>query len=219
MLGSAGLLVNAQDIARCAFVNVLRCFRLTLFARSSALHGNVREAICDLAIVRFLCESRFRLVWQRVCAARFPSRRSCSERCIGSRKRNCLMRSPSGQVTPGPVFTTATFIGYLLGGATGATVATFGIFAPAFVFVAISGPPCAANTAKCLGRSLSGWRKRRISRPDGRRHLPTRSIGADRLATIAITALSASALFRYGVNSVYLVIGGGLIGLSASVLS
>jgi chromate transporter len=37
--------------------------------------------------------------------------------------------------------------------------------------------------------------------------------------TIAITALSASALFRYGVNSVYLVIVGGLIGLSASVLS
>lgn len=60
----------------------------------------------------------------------------------------------AGQITPGPLFSTATFVGYLLCGPWGALAATVGIFLPAFVFVALTGPILDAHSSS---RVLRGF--------------------------------------------------------------
>ncbi len=118
-----------------------------------------------------------------------------------------------GQVTPGPVFTTATFIGYVLGGPGGALVATIGIFLPAFVFVALSGPlvprlrrsPMAAafldgvNVASLALMVTVTWHLGRAAVVD--------------MPSSLLAIASALLLLRFRVNSAWLVLGGGLVGL------
>lgn len=118
-----------------------------------------------------------------------------------------------GQITPGPVFTTATFIGYILAGLSGAAVATLGIFLPAFLFVAISGPlvPRLRRSASS-GAFLDGLNAASL----GLMAAVTVHLGHAALVdllTISIAALSALALFRFRINATYLVVAGAILGL------
>ena len=123
-----------------------------------------------------------------------------------------------GQITPGPVFTTATFVGYVLAGPSGALVATAGIFLPAFVFVALSGPlvprlrasPGAAafldgvNAASLALMAVVTLQLGRAALID----VPT--------VLIALTAVPL--VLRWKVNATWLVLGGALIGYAVHTL-
>ena len=117
-----------------------------------------------------------------------------------------------GQFTPGPVFTTATFIGYLLGGYAGAAVATIGIFAPAFFFVAISGPLVPRiRRSPIAGAALNGVNAASLALMVVVTYNLGRS-GVIDLPTLAIAVVSAAVLIRFRLNSAWLVLAGGVLG-------
>jgi chromate transporter len=125
----------------------------------------------------------------------------------------------AGQVTPGPVFTTATFVGYLLGGPAAALVATAAIFLPAFVFVAASGPliPRLRRSA-VAGGFLDGVNVAALVLMAVVTLRLGRAAIVD-LTTLLLAATSALALLRFRVNSGWLVLAGALVGLlSRSIL-
>jgi chromate transporter len=118
-----------------------------------------------------------------------------------------------GQVTPGPVFTTATFIGYLLGGPVGALVATVGIFAPGFILVAISGPliPRIRNS-QIASAFLDGV----IVASLALMAFVTYQLGVSAWVDIVaagLTLVSLIVLIRFHVNSTWLVLLGALVGI------
>jgi chromate transporter len=118
-----------------------------------------------------------------------------------------------GQVTPGPVFTTATFVGYLLAGVPGALLATVGIFLPAFVFVAITGPLIPRlRESPSLAGLLDGANVVSLALITGVTwQLGQASVFEPIPALIALVSLAL--LFRTEINPVWLVIGGGVTGL------
>jgi chromate transporter len=120
-----------------------------------------------------------------------------------------------GQVTPGPVFTTATFLGYLLRGPVGAVVATAGIFLPAFILVAISGPliPLIRKSATA-GAFLDGVNVASLALMAAVSYQLGRSAIVD-WVTLGLAAASAVLLFRFRVNSAWLVLGGAILGIAA----
>jgi len=118
-----------------------------------------------------------------------------------------------GQVTPGPVFTTATFVGYVLAGGGGAAVATIGIFLPAFVFVALSGPLVPRlRGSRVAGAVLDGVNVASLA-------LMTEAAGQiARTAisgwiSIVILVATIVLLVRTKINSAWLVLASAAIGL------
>jgi len=119
-----------------------------------------------------------------------------------------------GQITPGPVFTTATFIGYVLGGLPGAFVATLGIFLPAFVFVAISGPLVPRmRRSPMISAFLDGVVVASMGLMAAVTWQLARSALVDWL-TLLLAVLSGLLLIRFKINSAWLVLGGAGVGLA-----
>jgi chromate transporter len=117
-----------------------------------------------------------------------------------------------GQFTPGPVSTTATFIGYLLAGSPGALLATLGIFLPAFVLVAAINPWVPRlRRSPWAGSFLDGVNVASM----GLMAVVTWKLATAALfdwVTVALALLSGMVAWRGQVNSAWLVLGGGLIG-------
>jgi chromate transporter len=118
-----------------------------------------------------------------------------------------------GQVTPGPVFSSATFVGYLVAGYPGAILATLAIFGPAFVFVAITGPLVSRlRNHPTSSLILNGLNAAALGLMTAVTLELTRAALID-VWTVALALASAVALVRFKVNSTWLVLAGAIIGL------
>jgi chromate transporter len=118
-----------------------------------------------------------------------------------------------GQLTPGPLFTTATFIGYLVGGAAGAFIATVAIFLPSFVLVALSGAMIPRlRSSRMAGAFLDGVNVSALALMAA----VTVELGRAALVdayTAILAAVSVALLFRFAMNSVWLIAAGAVCGI------
>ena len=118
-----------------------------------------------------------------------------------------------GQFTPGPVFTTATFIGYIVAGWTGAVVATVGIFLPGFILVAISGPLIPGlRRSPIAAAALDGV----VAGSLALMAVVTWQLGKASIVnwtTLAIFGASLIGLLRFRLNSAWLIAAAAVFGL------
>lgn len=123
-----------------------------------------------------------------------------------------------GQMTPGPVFTAATFIGYLVAGIPGALLATLGIFLPSFVFVALLNPLVTKiRESALLAAMLDGLNVAALGLMAG----VTVQLGRESLVdpiNISIAVISAGIIFRWRLNNVWLIAVGAAVGILRSFL-
>jgi chromate transporter len=124
-----------------------------------------------------------------------------------------------GQLTPGPLFTSATFIGYVLAGIPGAVLATIGIFLPAFLFVALAGPLIPRLQSSPWTRPfLDGV----VAVSLGLMAAVTLELGRAALidpVTVLTAAVALFLLLRFRVNSSWLIAGGAIVGVLAQALA
>jgi chromate transporter len=123
-----------------------------------------------------------------------------------------------GQVTPGPVFTTATFIGYVVAGLPGALLATVGIFLPSFVFVAaVRRVADRLRASRFTSAFLDGVNAAAL----GLMGAVLLELGRDALIdplTVALALVAGVVLWRTEVNATWLIVAGGLAGLLAGLV-
>ncbi|HKZ82364.1 MAG TPA: chromate transporter [Anaerolineae bacterium] len=140
------------------------------------------------------------------------------ERLFWLTDRQLLDAVAVGQVTPGPVFTTATFIGYVLGGLPGAIVATVGIFLPSFVFVAISNPFIPRlRQSPWAGSLLDGVNVASLGLMAAVTVQLAQAAFVD-ILSVALGVVALILLFRFKINSTWLVLGGALAGLLSAAV-
>ena len=140
-------------------------------------------------------------------------RRDFVERLGWLTDRQLLDAIAVGQFTPGPVFTTATFVGYLTGGWAGAAVATAGIFLPSFVFVAAIRPlPDRLRRSPVLAAALDGLNVASLALMAGVTWQLARA-AVFNLWTAGLFAAALVILGRTRLNSAWLIAAGAVIGL------
>jgi chromate transporter len=122
-------------------------------------------------------------------------------------ERQLLDAVAMGQVTPGPLFTTATFIAYVLGGVPGAVLATIAIFLPAFVLVALSGPLVPRLRRSAIAAAvLDGINVAALALMVVVSAQLARTAIVDWF-TLVVAVLSAVLLLSYRLNSAWLILG------------
>jgi chromate transporter len=135
------------------------------------------------------------------------------ERLAWLTDRQLLDAVAIGQFTPGPVFTTATFIGYVVAGWTGGVLATIAIFLPSFVFVALSHPLVPKiRASRAAAAFLDGVNVAAL----GLMVAVTWQLGRTAIVdvpTALLAVLAAVALVVFRVNSAWLVVGGAVVGV------